>query len=163
MSCWKWWRLLAFFFFLLQTPFIRLSVHSSVRISISPATDVSWHLLPTHGFLSGHLIRTLLWIYFTTLCGIFSFTFICKVQVVFNILYYLLIFCLNVLFCSRLNLLKFKLGLIYPINTANVLTQLINSSLIFVFLKLILLVGRYFWVKIKQWVKKARSDSAWGH
>lgn len=50
-------------FFPLQTPFIHLSVRSSVRISVSPATDVYWYFLPAHSSLSGHLIWTLLWIY----------------------------------------------------------------------------------------------------
>lgn len=40
------------FSFLLQTAFIRLGVHSSVRIPISPATDVSWHFLPRRTFRS---------------------------------------------------------------------------------------------------------------
>lgn len=50
-------------FFFLQTAFIHLSVHSSVRISISPAIVVSWHFPPLRTFLSGHLMWTLLWIY----------------------------------------------------------------------------------------------------
>lgn len=81
------------FFCFFQTAFICLSVHSSVRNSISPATDVSWHFLPTHDFLSGHLIQTLLWIYrlYNFIWNLFLFTSY-EVVFFFCILWYLSVF-----------------------------------------------------------------------
>lgn len=59
--------------------FICLSVHSSVRISISPATDVSWHFLNTPDFLSDLLIL----IFFDVMDFLWNLLLLLVVKVIF--------------------------------------------------------------------------------